>query len=975
MSRNARNHMGRALRAAPSFSLDFTKGVLDPRLTFTRASGGTFVGPDGLMALAGSNVPRFDFDPSMPGVGAELVSNGGFTTDTSGWVPVNGPTLSAAGGVLNVISGASGGRAEQVGVPTVAGRVYYVTCLASASAGDTAALQVFDATGNLMHVQVGATSSATMTRLSAYFVANGTSSIKARSSVGGGTSFFDGISVREVIVSPRGLLIEEARTNLGPTSRSWFDGAGTTVAQNAVGSDGAANTAFTIAEGVATSQHFVANGGTPSYTSGTTYTLTVLVKPGTATKCQITGTAAGFGTTQCANFNLVGAGAVLQVLGGVTAAIKPGPNGFYACSITLAASASAAGTPAAVSFINTDTDARLQGFPGTGRTLILDHAQAEVGAFPTSIIPTSGAAATRAGELCQQIANGMLPWFNPKEGTTWVEYVSHAPAGVSTRAFTIRNGSSANLLNCANSGGNAIVNQKSTNSVVSSVTTRAAYTPNTLFRVAASYDSSMMYAASNGAVAGTGGFTTTAQFSGAELPHMLDIGAHGGGNNLNGWVRGFQFIPVALSLRELQRVTSAAAQPVPTSITPDFSLHFLDGVLDSRVTFTRASGGTRINSAGVMVTETTNAPRFDYDPVTLACKGLLVEEARTNLCTTSAVTAASTGTTAATNAVNMFGVVNAAVTLTETAASSTHSCLAGGLVSWVSGTQYACTMFVSPGTADRVQMLFTTGSAISTLNDYANFSLVGAGTVLATGSSSSASIRRVAGSAVYACTVLLTAGGTNIAIGPIASFINSDSATRGPSYLGSGKTLVVHGSQVEAGAFATSYIPTTGAAATRALDQVSVTGVNFSSWYRQDEGTIVCEADHTWATGYFNFMYSLDDGTGSNRIYSPSSTAGIRGFNVDAGGVSMSALSVNFAGVNGVPHKAAGAYKLNSFALAINGTAATPDTVGTLPVTLTTLRFGVSVSLSAASTLNGHIRHFDYYRQALPADFITELSK
>jgi hypothetical protein len=45
------------------------------------------------------------------------------------------------------------------------------------------------------------------------------------------------------------------------------------------------------------------------------------------------------------------------------------------------------------------------------------------------------------------------------------------------------------------------------------------------------------------------------------------------------------------------------------------------------------------------------------------------------------------------------------------------------------------------------------------------------------------------------------------------------------------------GAQLEAGAFPTSYIPTTAATATRAADVASISGSNFSSWYRQDEGT------------------------------------------------------------------------------------------------------------------------------------------
>ena len=48
----------------PSLNLNFARSrALDPRITFTRASVGTYVGRDGLIKTAGNNEPRFDHDP------------------------------------------------------------------------------------------------------------------------------------------------------------------------------------------------------------------------------------------------------------------------------------------------------------------------------------------------------------------------------------------------------------------------------------------------------------------------------------------------------------------------------------------------------------------------------------------------------------------------------------------------------------------------------------------------------------------------------------------------------------------------------------------------------------------------------------------------------------------------------------------------------------------------------------------------
>ena len=48
----------------PSLDLRFALAKkLDPRITFTRGTSGTYFGPDGLMRTAGVNEPRFDHDP------------------------------------------------------------------------------------------------------------------------------------------------------------------------------------------------------------------------------------------------------------------------------------------------------------------------------------------------------------------------------------------------------------------------------------------------------------------------------------------------------------------------------------------------------------------------------------------------------------------------------------------------------------------------------------------------------------------------------------------------------------------------------------------------------------------------------------------------------------------------------------------------------------------------------------------------
>jgi hypothetical protein len=79
-------------------------------------------------------------------------------------------------------------------------------------------------------------------------------------------------------------------------------------------------------------------------------------------------------------------------------------------------------------------------------------------------------------------------------------------------------------------------------------------------------------------------------------------------------------------------ITPAYTPAATERVLPRMALDFTTGVLDPRVTVSRAlNTATRINSSGFVEIVNADLPRFDYDPTTLAPKGLLIEEARTNL--------------------------------------------------------------------------------------------------------------------------------------------------------------------------------------------------------------------------------------------------------------------------------------------------------------------------------------------------------
>lgn len=68
----------------------------------------------------------------------------------------------------------------------------------------------------------------------------------------------------------------------------------------------------------------------------------------------------------------------------------------------------------------------------------------------------------------------------------------------------------------------------------------------------------------------------------------------------------------------------------PSLIDLNFRTMASNDALDAGITLVRGSSGVRINSSGLYETETGDNPRFMFDPVSLASRGLLIERASEN---------------------------------------------------------------------------------------------------------------------------------------------------------------------------------------------------------------------------------------------------------------------------------------------------------------------------------------------------------
>lgn len=125
-------------------------------------------------------------------------------------------------------------------------------------------------------------------------------------------------------------------------------------------------------------------------------------------------------------------------------------------------------------------------------------------------------------------------------------------------------------------------------------------------------------------------------------------------------------------------------------VLPRLALDFTTSVLDPRVALTRAGNtATVTDSAGVIVAVNADVPRFDYDPVTLACKGLLIEETRTNRLLNSLLDGTSLATqtvtvTAAAHTLSFYGTGSVVLT-------GTHSATVTGTGAYPTRTTYTFT--------------------------------------------------------------------------------------------------------------------------------------------------------------------------------------------------------------------------------------------------------------------------------------------
>ena len=411
------------------------------------------------------------------------------------------------------------------------------------------------------------------------------------------------------------------------------------------------------------------------------------------------------------------------------------------------------------------------------------------------------------------------------------------------------------------------------------------------------------------------------------------------------------------------------SQNFPT-IRPTLNLNFARSKrLDPRITFTRSSTATYVGADGLIKTASADEARFDHDPVTGESLGLLIEESRTNY-TSIGIDSWNDGYNSS------FKINQAAIapdgTLTAVkigrGTTANYQIIYTSFANIPTNTPLIFSFYLKAAEYDSVFFQTNDGNWINQFFDISSG-------ITNLGSSIDAAGMYPVANGWHRCWVKFDSASSTLqlTLHPTTSSPVAGDGTSGE---------FIWGTQLEAGSFPTSYIPTSASSVTRQPDNAQITGTNFTDFYNSASSTIYMEArlNSPGTLGQCPMMsFEVESNNNRNNSFAISrrSGQGVRALNYNSIGIEDMDITSSPWGD--------GSFKKFAYALDNSGSSAALTDNGTLVGTNSSyatsslssvdiLRIGAHNS-GGFSPFNGIIKKLIYYPERLTNSQLQNLTK
>lgn len=460
----------------PSLDLDFIgRSTLDSRITFTRASSGTYFDNQMILQTGATDVPRFNHSKAA---GAVSITNLVLQSQTLGttWTAtrvtvIDNDALAPDGSmtmekiVEDLDTATTYSLRQSISFTNTV--VYTMSCFASADERDELHLTFpgspfpvnpnanFDLTlgtvtaegagadssgiedvgGGIFRCWVTATADATaastiqfhlMSAGSITYNGDGSSGLHmwgAQVEVGAVPSSYiptTTVAVTHTAGTPLGLLLEEARTNSLKKSADLTSGAdwlairATPTANLANGPDRLASLERLQEDGTAANTHYIQQS--MSFVAASQYTLSTyaIADERDELRLWLAGTAFTTNNAAWASFDLTTGAVLTEGAHADASGIEDLGDGLFRCWVV--ATADTTGAANCRHMLSVADSVTYGGDNASG--LFLGFSQTELGAFPTSYIATVASAVTRSADVASMLTAG---WYNPERGSLLVD--------------------------------------------------------------------------------------------------------------------------------------------------------------------------------------------------------------------------------------------------------------------------------------------------------------------------------------------------------------------------------------------------------------------------------------------------------------------------------------------------------------------------------------------------------------------------